>query len=243
MQRDELTAQAGAAPVDAAVPSVTERARRRRGQRTQAERSAVMRGRIQEATLECLAELGYAGTTFTSVAQRAGVSRGAVQHHYTSRSYLITGAIEVLMSRITLNVSSHFGDRPLGIDCAVQAIDDIWRAAITPPMPVVAELRVAARTDQEFRQSFLPIDQAARLTWYTLVSAALGPDAERIADLHLRIDAMLGTVRGLSVQLFYQDWNRDETEAAWQVALGDMRDGLARALERGNTVAQDSYER
>ena len=243
MERDVLMPQAGAAAADAAVPSVTERARRRRGQRTQAERSAVMRGRIQEATLACLAELGYAGTTFTSVAQRAGVSRGAVQHHYTSRSYLITGAIEVLMSRITLNVSSHFGDRELGIDCAVQAIDDIWRAGITPPMPVVAELRVAARTDPEFRQIFLPIDQAARLTWYALVSAALGPDAEKIADLNLRIDAMLGMVRGLSVQLFYQDWSREDTEAAWTVALDDIREGLRRSLERGNTVTQDSYER
>jgi len=231
------------AAVDAAVPSVTERARRRRGQRTQAERSAAMRARILDATLECLAELGYAGTTFTSVAERAGVSRGAVQHHYTSRSYLITGAIEVLMTRVTGSVSSHFGDHELGIDCAVQAIDDIWRAAITPPMPVVAELRVATRTDQEFRAIFLPIDQAARLTWYALVSAALGPDAEKIVDLNLRIDAMLGTVRGLSVQLFYQAWSPEETEAAWAVALRDIEQGLRRSLERGHDVTRGLNER
>ena len=43
--------------------------------RLQEERSAETRGRLLDATVECLHEFGYAGTTTTEIARRAGVSR------------------------------------------------------------------------------------------------------------------------------------------------------------------------
>jgi len=53
---------------------------------TQAERSNAMRRRLLAATLESLAEDGYAGSTLSSIVRRAGVSRGAQVHHIrTSR--------------------------------------------------------------------------------------------------------------------------------------------------------------
>ena len=61
-------------------PAATERAVRRgsgRQRRTQAQRVAETRGRLLDATVECLAEIGYARMTTGDVAERAGMSRGA----------------------------------------------------------------------------------------------------------------------------------------------------------------------
>ena len=48
----------------------------------QQDRSRATRKRLLEAAIECLAELGWTGTTVAIVAERAGVSRGAAQHHF-----------------------------------------------------------------------------------------------------------------------------------------------------------------
>lgn len=51
----------------------------------QQDRSRATRRRLLEAAVECLAELGWNGSTVTVVAERAGVTRGAAQHHFPTR--------------------------------------------------------------------------------------------------------------------------------------------------------------
>ena len=64
--------------------------------RSQDERTAQTRARVLDAVLGCLVERGYAGTTTTAVAARAGVSRGAQLHHYRTRAALVAAAVEHL---------------------------------------------------------------------------------------------------------------------------------------------------
>ncbi|MET0449745.1 MAG: TetR/AcrR family transcriptional regulator, partial [Aeromicrobium sp.] len=65
----------------------------------QAERTRAMRLRLMEATVDCLVELGWAGTTTTLVSRRAGVSRGAQLHHFPSKQTLVVAAVEHLTDR------------------------------------------------------------------------------------------------------------------------------------------------
>src|ERR1700739_4698659 len=67
-----------------------------RVRRTQAERSAAMRTRLLDATVECLVSHGYSGTTTARVAEMAGVTRGAQVHHFRSKEDLVVAAIEHL---------------------------------------------------------------------------------------------------------------------------------------------------
>ena len=60
------------------------------------DRSRVTRQRLLEATIDSLAEQGWSATTVGVVAERAGVSRGATQHHFPTREDLITGALEYM---------------------------------------------------------------------------------------------------------------------------------------------------
>src|SRR5690348_18308793 len=58
------------------------------------DRSRATRQRLLEAAVACLAEHGWAGSTVAVVAERAGVSRGAAQHHFPTRDDLFTAALE-----------------------------------------------------------------------------------------------------------------------------------------------------
>ncbi len=64
--------------------------------RSQAQRSAATREALLDATIACLVEDGYANTTTSKVAERAGVSRGAHLHHFQTRSALVAAATSAL---------------------------------------------------------------------------------------------------------------------------------------------------
>ena len=49
----------------------------------QEERSRAMRARLMDATIECLVERGFGGTSTTLISQRAGVSRGTDREQST----------------------------------------------------------------------------------------------------------------------------------------------------------------
>lgn len=68
--------------------------------RSQSQRSDEMRKRLIKATIECLAEQGYSGTTLSGVVRQAGVSRGAQVHHFSSKNELIVAAARVLLANV-----------------------------------------------------------------------------------------------------------------------------------------------
>ena len=55
-----------------------------------------MRARLLDATVECLVERGWSGTSTTLVSERAGVSRGAQLHHFPTKNDLVLAAVEHL---------------------------------------------------------------------------------------------------------------------------------------------------
>jgi AcrR family transcriptional regulator len=72
-----------------------------RPRRTQEQRSAQMRARLLDATIECLVKYGYAGTTTPRVAEMAGVTRGAQVHHFGSKNELVLAALKHLAAKRT----------------------------------------------------------------------------------------------------------------------------------------------
>ena len=62
----------------------------------QQERSRITREGLLRAAVDVLAEQGWAAATVATVAARAGVSRGAAQHHFPTRESLVTATLERL---------------------------------------------------------------------------------------------------------------------------------------------------
>jgi AcrR family transcriptional regulator len=119
--------------------------------RTQEERTTAMRARLLDATIECLYEIGYANTTTTEIARRAGVSRGAQLHHFPTKAELVTTAVDYLFQRRTQEFRDAFTRLPPGVDRARAAVELLWTMASGPTFYAWLELMVAARTDPDLR--------------------------------------------------------------------------------------------
>lgn len=169
-----------------------------RKHRTQAERSERTRELLLDATIECLVELGYAHTTVHEVCRRAGLSRGAQQHHFTTKAELMTSALEHLFARLSAQILAATGDLPAGPERIEAGIDMLWDAYSGTLSTAAVELWVAARTDAELRSTLLPVDRAlghATLQFYREIMGAEVDDRRMETLLLLTVNL----VRGLAL--------------------------------------------
>ena len=138
--------------------------------RTQAERRAETRGRLLDATLECLAELGYTGTTTTEVVRRAGLSRGAQVHHFPTKAELVVAAVEHLFHRRHEEFRQAFAERERTLDAALDLLwemfqgptFDAWLELVVAGRPHLAPLRPQRRAQPAADEAGAPRHQNAR---------------------------------------------------------------------------------
>jgi len=167
-----------------------------RPRRTQSERSAATRHLLLEATVACLVDLGYAGTTSSAVAERAGVSRGAQLHHYGTRQQLIAAAVEHLsdqrMTQVREQVAALVDDasRPR------RALDLLAEALSGPLWAATLELWTAARVDTALREELLPVEQRITADLARLCRTYVTDDPMKV---QLTLDLLIG--RGLGAVL------------------------------------------
>lgn len=103
-----------------------------RERRSQAERAADTRGRIIEAVLEGIAEVGFQRTTASEIARRAGVTWGAVQHHFGGKDGMLVAVVEDSFNRFAARLE---GIPTEGEDLAKRAglfIDRAWEHFSSP---------------------------------------------------------------------------------------------------------------
>src|SRR4051812_9761461 len=124
-------------------PSPSERPRR-----TQQQRRDGTRRLLVEATVACLCDRGYAGTTTLEVERRARVSRGARIHHFPTKAALLASAVDHLYDDISNHYESAFG----GAEAVVGELDRfrtglrmLWSIFKRPAYTAVLELNMAAR--------------------------------------------------------------------------------------------------
>lgn len=117
-------------------------------------KSAQTRGRLIEATIQCLVKVGYSGTTTPLVATEAGLSRGAMLHHFENSATLIRATIVELHERRlrafrrSSEVTHHDPSAMIGA---------YWRQVQKPAFIAFQELALAARTNAELAQIMGPL--------------------------------------------------------------------------------------
>jgi AcrR family transcriptional regulator len=116
-----------------------------------------MRGRLLQATLDCLVDLGYAGTTTTAVVERAGVSRGAILHHFPTKADLVAAAIEYAFERRVEAFRENFARLPRDEGLVDGVLAALWKEINGPTYYAWLELVVAARTDPALRKKVSPV--------------------------------------------------------------------------------------
>jgi AcrR family transcriptional regulator len=193
----------------------------RRVRRTQAERSAAMRGRLLDATIECLVSYGYAGITTPRVAQLAGVTRGAQIHHFRSKEDLVVAAIEHLAQQRAQAAIREFGRVEASRDPASMVLDFLWEAHQGPMFVAAVELWVAARTDSVLARHIERVEPVVNSTLIAAI-AQLVPDYSAQKELRNIVYTAMDALRGILVASFV-DRDTDRARRCWDRACGHLR--------------------
>lgn len=207
--------------------------------RTQAERSAAMRGRLLDATVECLVTYGYAGTTTQRVAEVAGVTRGAQVHHFRSKEDLVVAAIEHLAEQRVQAAVRDLGRAANNPDVVSTMLDYLWESHQGPIFVATLELWVAARTDPVLAEQ---IERVEPIVTGALIGALaqLVPSRATQKDLRDLAFTAMDALRGILLSSF-ADRNLERAKKRWDRVCVQLRGMLADALG-GETLSIDKLD-
>jgi AcrR family transcriptional regulator len=165
--------------------------------RSQAERSAATQEALLDATLACLVEDGYANTTTSRVAERAGLSRGAHLHHFQTRDTLLAAAADHLTRKREEHLSAAVDALPAhGPDRIAAGLDLIFESYNNPLYQATLDLWTHGRTDEELRGHLIPIER--QLDRQTVdLCRRLFPDIAARDDFERLVELALAAMRGL----------------------------------------------
>lgn len=156
--------------------------------RSNAERSAETRAKLLDATIECLVDVGWAGTSTTEVVRRAGVSRGAQVHHFPTKDDLVLAAVEHLLLRRVEEFAAAFEQLDPDARTHAAALELLWTHCFGSSFEAWLELAVAARTDDLLRGHLVEVEKRF---WEAAVESfrSLFPEAadETFARVGLRL--------------------------------------------------------
>ena len=192
---------------------------------TRKEQRARTHEALLDATIRCLVTHGYAGTTTQRIQDAAGVSRGALLHHFGSKSELLVAAIHHI-AEIRLSVFGELvadlGEGPQALERMVRAIRSVMAG---PPFQAAIELWTASRTDAHLRAALLPAERrlgSALRSLFNEHSGIADPEAAKIA-----FESLMALVRGLELtRIMRTDQSLDDR------LIDDWLDNVARLRER-----------
>jgi AcrR family transcriptional regulator len=172
--------------------------------RTQVERRAATRRRVLDAAIEGLVASGYGALTTGRVADRAGVSRGALLQQYPTRERLVVAAVEYLFDRRVAELRAVAEALPGDADRTATALSLLWTQFSSPLFLGGLELWVAARTDAALREALLPFERELRRVARQLVVDLFGRPANEHPDFPDVVTLVLSTMHGTALQRILQ---------------------------------------
>lgn len=186
------------------------------------DRSRATRERLLEATITCLARDGWSRSTVSVIAEEAGISRGAAQHHFPTREELILAALERVfeLRMAQVSVTSVPGRGRKRAEAVVLRLveyytDDLFKAAL--------QVWTAAAADETLRAQIVPLERKfAREVHQAAVRLLAADDSDPFT--HRMIQATLDMARGFGLADVLSDDSsrRARVAQAWAQELAHI---------------------
>lgn len=162
---------------------------------------------ICRAAIACLCELGYAETSISRVVERAGVSKGALQHHFPTKEDLITTVTDRLIQR---SVDRHDQFRKEVVESSEDSVSaylrSMWADLInTKQYRALLEILNAARTDRKLRERLSPTLHHWNAELDRHWAALFEPIGGREREVELVMVMSRCLMRGLVIQGLFDD--------------------------------------
>ena len=171
---------------------------------TQAERTSTSRRRAIDAAITNLAEEGYAATTMIRVAQRAGISRGGILHHFAGKAELMEAvgfrAVERLQEK---RAEALRGTKP-GVERFHALTHASWETIREPESIALLEMLIGSRGDPllaEIMPAFLDQLDQIHLAKTKLIAKEAG--IENDAMLNTMNKLHMAAMRGLLLESIF----------------------------------------
>lgn len=173
--------------------------------RSQEMRSAATQQVVLNATLDCIMEKGLRDTSTVDIARRAGVSRGALLHHYPSKDKLLQEALRHLLTNEIFDIEQMARDVEEGRVGFDHFLDTLWEHFSGRMFMISLEFVTAARTDPRISEVLkdvaLEFNDALDRIWVKLMlGSEIQPKKRRLA-----LNATLCFLRGMGTQTIWRD--------------------------------------
>lgn len=171
----------------------------------QESKSTRMRERICRAVADCLVQDGYAATSIGRVAAQAGVSKGALQHHFPCREDMMATTAEWLLGNARfIHLSNTRGPRTeRSIERELLRTWD--KGANTAEFRALLEILVRMRTDVDLRARLAPRLRAWQEQSVELTRAGYEAVSGDDDDVAILMAMNVCMIRGLVIQQQYSD--------------------------------------
>jgi AcrR family transcriptional regulator len=201
----------------------------------QQDRSRATRARLLEAAISCLAEQGWTASTVAVVAERAGVSRGAAQHHFPTREALFTAALAHVTTERGEELRREVASRRAELDtqAVVELVFDLFTGTF---FTAALMLWVAAASEPQLREHVVPLEANIGREVHRVVVELLGAD-ESITGVRETVQATLDLARGLGLaNLLTDDGPRRRRIAAQWASILDANLPTGADVATGSVV-------
>lgn len=209
----------------ATSPPGTKRQLRRR----QVERSAETRKRLLDAAIESLTGHGFAGASVERIVAGAGVTRGALNHHFAGKNDVIISALREITDRFAAQLDGAFRARADHADPYDRIVRALWATIYgTPTFVARVEVLLAARNLPEVleftRAELLRGHDLVHAFWREAFASIAVPG--EVARSH--VDFALMALRGLALEQFVR-----QDPAFVDRALGTLTAALRAMMAKG----------
>ena len=159
-------------------------------------KSAQTKKRLIEAAIRCIVKFGYANTTTPRVAAEAGLSRGAMLHHFENGDALMCAVIGELHEK-RLRATRRSGDvENHDVHTLVRIY---WNQLASPNFTAFHELSIAARTDKSLAAILEPAQVEFRLRRDALTIEIFPEWQNNRANFDLALALSQQTIEGMAI--------------------------------------------
>ena len=173
----------------------------------QQERSRTTRRRLIEAALDSFGERGLHGVTVAVIAERAGVSRGAAQHHFPTREDLVAAAVDVLGEAQIDELRAQAAGLPTGASRIERVVEMVLNLYTGPLFRAALQLWAVASTDKALQAVLVPLEARVGREAHRVTVELLGVD-ESCPGVRELVQATLDLARGLGLANLLTDDTR-----------------------------------
>lgn len=182
-----------------------------------------MRLRILRTAIDCLVEEGYSGFAVQQIAKRAGISRGALLHHFPTKRDLVSAVVEhSFYMRIQSYLDALRRSSAEGNDQLETAVAIHWDNVRTREFAAHLELIVAARTDPELRDFLIPETRRFDRLWADEMVSAFPQWKGDVRMLQLTSDFVTVANLGMLLQPAWEPERVDDVLQLVEKTVGDL---------------------